>query len=67
VLPENIMVKQWVSQEQVIRQADLFINHGGVNSIHDGLYCGVPHLLIPQQAEQTFNAMQVVKSGAGVS
>ncbi len=67
LLPENIVVKQWVSQEQAIRQADLFINHGGVNSIYDSLYCGVPLFLIPQTIEQTFNALQVVDSGAGLS
>ena len=52
-LPDNITVKSWVPQSQVIEQADLFITHGGLNSVHDGLYCGVPLLAVPQQTEQT--------------
>lgn len=66
VLPENITIKSWVPQSQVIQQTDLFITHGGLNSVHDGLYCGVPLLVVPQQAEQTFNAMRVVELGAGL-
>lgn len=65
-LPENIAVKSWVPQSQVIQQADLFVTHGGVNSVHDGLFCGVPLLVVPQQTEQTFNAIRVVELGAGL-
>jgi MGT family glycosyltransferase len=65
-LPENITIKPWVSQSQVIQQSALFITHGGLNSLHDGLYCGLPLLVVPQQTEQTFNAMRVVDLGAGL-
>lgn len=65
-LPANITIKAWVPQAQVLQQAALFITHGGLNSIHDGLYCGLPLLLVPQQMEQTFNARRVVELGAGV-
>jgi MGT family glycosyltransferase len=64
-LPENITIKAWVPQAQVLQQAALFITHGGLNSIHDGLYCGVPLLVVPQQTEQTLNGMRVVELGAG--
>lgn len=64
--PPNITVKSWVPQSQVLRQASLFITHGGLNSIHDGLYCGLPLLVVPQQTEQTFNALRVVDLGAGL-
>jgi MGT family glycosyltransferase len=66
VLPENMAIHSWVPQSQVLRQAALFITHGGLNSIHDGLTLGLPLLLIPQQEEQTFNAMRVVELGAGL-
>jgi MGT family glycosyltransferase len=65
-LPENIAIHLWVPQTEVLKQAALFITHGGLNSIHDGLYCGVPLLLVPQQEEQTFNALRVVELGAGL-
>lgn len=65
-LPANITIQSWVPQAQVLRRAALFITHGGLNSIHDGLYCDLPLLVVPQQTEQTFNAMRVVELGAGL-
>jgi MGT family glycosyltransferase len=44
----------------------VFITHGGLNSIHEGLYCDLPLLVVPQQTEQTFNALRVVELGAGL-
>jgi MGT family glycosyltransferase len=65
-LPENIAIFQWVPQVEVVKQAAMFISHGGLNSIHDSLYLNVPMLLVPQQSEQTLNAMRVVELGAGL-
>jgi MGT family glycosyltransferase len=65
-LPENIAVHGWVPQFEVLKRASLFITHAGLNSVHDGLYFGVPLLLVPQQGEQTWNAMRVVDLGAGL-
>lgn len=65
-LPPNVTLRSWVPQAQVLRQASLFITHGGLNSLHDGLYCGLPLLIVPQQAEQTVNGLRVVQLGAGL-
>lgn len=65
-LPDNITIRSWVPQVQVLEQSALFITHGGLNSVHEGLYLGVPMLIVPQQAEQTFNGMRVVELGAGL-
>jgi MGT family glycosyltransferase len=65
-LPPQVTIKSWVSQTRVLRQASLFITHGGLNSLHDGLYCGLPLLIVPQQTEQTFNGLRVVDLGAGL-
>lgn len=65
-LPENSAVYGWVPQAAVLERADLFISHGGLNSVHDSLYLGVPLLLVPQQAEQAMNARRVVELGAGM-
>lgn len=65
-LPPQVTIKSWVPQTQVLRQASLFITHGGLNSLHDGLYCGLPLLIVPQQTEQTFNGLKVVDLGAGL-
>jgi UDP:flavonoid glycosyltransferase YjiC (YdhE family) len=50
----------------VLRRADLFITHGGFNSVQEGLVAGVPLLLFPQMQEQVFNAERVSELGAGL-
>ncbi len=65
-LTDNISVHPWLPQIAVIKRASLFISHGGLNSVHDGLFFGVPLLLIPQQEEQTLNASRAVELGAGL-
>lgn len=66
VLPPNVAVHTWVPQAQVLQRASLFVTHGGLGSVHDGLYCGVPLLVVPQQEEQLLNARRVVELGAGL-
>jgi MGT family glycosyltransferase len=65
-LPENIVLYPWLPQIAALKRAALFVSHGGLNSIHDGLYFGVPLLLCPQQEEQTLNSSRVVDLGAGL-
>jgi MGT family glycosyltransferase len=65
-LPPNITVHKWVPQIEVLKHASLFVSHGGMNSVHDALYLGVPLLVVPQQTEQTLTAMRVVELGAGL-
>jgi MGT family glycosyltransferase len=65
-LPPNVAVRPWVPQAEVLKRAALFVTHGGLGSVHDGLYCGVPLLLVPQQSEQTITARRVVELGAGL-
>ncbi|WP_346768752.1 nucleotide disphospho-sugar-binding domain-containing protein [Paenibacillus sp. HB172176] len=63
----NFIVEHYVPQMEVLSHARLFITHGGMNSTHEGLYYGVPLVVIPQSADQPVIARQVVRSGAGVS
>lgn len=65
-IPSNFMVRPFVPQLEILQHADAFITHGGMNSIHEALYYGVPLVLIPQQIEQLLNAIFVEKYGAGV-
>lgn len=62
---QNFTVRPFVNQSEIMRQADLFITAGGMNSIHEALYYGVPCLLCPQQGEQRLNAVRFEKLGFG--
>jgi len=55
-----------VPQLELLEKVDLFITHGGMNSVNEGLNCGVPLVIVPQQIEQAFNGRQVARQGAGV-
>ncbi|MNO21293.1 Oleandomycin glycosyltransferase [compost metagenome] len=65
-IPDNFIVKNYVPQTDVLQCANLFITHGGMNSTHEGLYYGVPLIVIPQSADQPVIAGQVANIGAGI-
>ncbi|GIP56228.1 macrolide family glycosyltransferase [Paenibacillus woosongensis] len=65
-IPENFIVRNYVPQTEVLQHAKLFMTHGGMNSTHEGLYYGVPLIVIPQSADQPIIANQVAKVGAGI-
>ncbi|MGE6229956.1 macrolide family glycosyltransferase [Paenibacillus chitinolyticus] len=66
-IPDNFIVKNYVPQTEVLQHTKLFITHGGMNSTHEGLYNGVPLVVIPQNADQPMVAAQVAKIGAGLA
>jgi MGT family glycosyltransferase len=65
-IPQNFIVKKYVPQTEVLKYTKLFITHGGMNSTHEGLYYGVPLIVIPQSADQPIIAGQVANIGAGI-
>ncbi|WP_397538678.1 macrolide family glycosyltransferase [Rummeliibacillus pycnus] len=65
-IPNNFIVKNYVPQTEVLKYTKLFITHGGMNSTFEGLYNGVPLIVIPQSADQPIIAEQVANNGAGV-
>jgi MGT family glycosyltransferase len=64
--PANFIVRGSVPQLEVLQHVDLFITHGGINSVQEGLYYGVPLVIIPRQLEQAINGRQVVTQRAGI-
>ena len=66
-LPENISAYNFVPQTQILKQTDIFISHGGVNSINEAIFMNnKPLIIIPQQLDQFENAKQVEKFEAGI-
>ncbi|WP_327364999.1 macrolide family glycosyltransferase [Streptomyces sp. NBC_01296] len=64
-LPANFEVRRHVPQLEVLQQAKLFVTHGGMNSVMESLYHGVPMVVIPQMNEQKANALRVDELGLG--
>lgn len=65
-VPENFIIKNYDPQTEVLKYAKLFITHGGMNSVYESLYYGVPLIVIPLSADQPVIANQVAKIGAGI-
>ncbi|MGH1256196.1 MULTISPECIES: macrolide family glycosyltransferase [Bacillus] len=65
-IPKNFIVKNYVPQTKLLAYTKLFITHGGMNSTHEGLYNGIPLIVIPQSADQPVIAKQVENLGAGI-
>ena len=62
-LPDNIKAYPFVPQLHILKHASAFITHGGMNSLNEGLYFGVPVIVCPQQFEQAFNGRRLQKMG----
>jgi MGT family glycosyltransferase len=65
-IPANFIVRNYVPQLEVLQHAKLFITHGGMNSTSEGLYYGVPLIVLPQSADQPIVARRVAEIGAGI-
>ncbi len=64
--PANILVQAHVPQLQILERAAAFVTHGGMNSVSESLFHGVPVVVIPQMSEQEFVARRTEELGAGV-
>ena len=64
-IPSNVHIYFSVPQIEVLRMADVFITHGGMNSISEALVHGVPMIVIPFMADQPVNARQIENLGLG--
>jgi MGT family glycosyltransferase len=65
-VPHNFIVRPRVNQLGILRRADAFITHGGMNSISESLHFGVPMVVVPRQIEQALNGRRAAALNAGV-
>ncbi len=66
-IPNNFIVDAYVPQLAVLEHTDVFVTHGGMNSVMEALYYGVPLVAIPQMLEQAITAERVAQLGLGVA
>jgi MGT family glycosyltransferase len=64
-IPENFIVRNYIPQLEVLKRSDVFISHGGLNSVSEALFFGVPVVCIPQANDQPMVMRQLVQLGAG--
>jgi UDP:flavonoid glycosyltransferase YjiC (YdhE family) len=64
-VPPNVVVLPWIPQADLLPEVDLVVSHGGSGTTLGALACGLPHLMLPQGADQFSNAHAVAGAGAG--
>jgi MGT family glycosyltransferase len=64
-VPQNVEVGPFLPQLDVLRHAQVFLSHTGMNSTMEALYLGVPIVAFPLQPEQEANARRVDDLGLG--
>lgn len=64
---DNKQTAPYFDFQKLLPQSVLYINHGGQNSMIDGLIYGVPQLIcVGKVFERKYNAGSIVKIGAGL-
>jgi UDP:flavonoid glycosyltransferase YjiC (YdhE family) len=64
-IPSNVIVDA-VSQVEVLKRASLMITHGGLNSVKECIFFGVPMVVFPLVGDQFNNANSVEYHGIGL-
>merc|ERR1712136_242614 len=64
-LPDNIMTVEWMPQQDLLghKNCRLFLTHGGLNSLMEAVYHGVPVLGLPFFNDQYANVIRAQREG----
>lgn len=65
--PENVEIHNWVPQIEILKMSSIAIIHGGLGSIKECIYYGVPMLIVPMGRDQLDNAERVEHHRIGFS
>jgi hypothetical protein len=65
--PANWRVRGTVDQQQMLSAADVFITHGGSNSLHEAILYQVPMVVAPFFGDQMLIGRRVEELGVGIA
>lgn len=66
-VPGNVTVAGWVPQLNILKTASLAIIHGGLGSVKECIYYGVPMIVLPLGYDQPLNAKRVMHHKLGIA
>jgi MGT family glycosyltransferase len=58
-VPDNVELRHFVRQTDVLQKAAVFVTHGGDSSVSEAIYCETPMVVVPQIPEQLLRAQQI--------
>ncbi|HLV31388.1 MAG TPA: glycosyltransferase [Chitinispirillaceae bacterium] len=62
---ERMEIVQWANQTAMLEHATSAVIHGGLATIKECVFFGVPHVIVPFGKDQMDNALRVVNQNAG--
>lgn len=62
---ENVMIVNWISQIGLLQHTALALTHGGIGTLKECMYYGVPVIVLPIARDQPDNARRMVQHGLG--
>ncbi|HKR93727.1 MAG TPA: nucleotide disphospho-sugar-binding domain-containing protein, partial [Candidatus Angelobacter sp.] len=64
--PQNALLVPYVPQIGLLKQCAAMVGHGGISSVKEAIFMGVPMLVIPLSYDEPGNAARVVYHGLGL-
>jgi UDP:flavonoid glycosyltransferase YjiC (YdhE family) len=65
-IPANVMLVNHAPQLEMLQRASVMITHGGLNTVKECIYFGVPMIVFPMKRDQPRNAARVAFHKLGV-
>ncbi|UOQ87538.1 macrolide family glycosyltransferase [Gracilibacillus salinarum] len=63
--PENFIIQKYVPQLDILQHTNVFLTHGGMNSVNEAIYYEVPMVVIPRDKDQPMVAARLSELEAG--
>lgn len=64
--PDNVHIARYIPQTQLLEHCATVVSHAGSGTFLASLEARLPQLLVPQAADQFFNAAACAQAGAGI-
>ncbi len=65
-VPENVVAVNWAPQIEILKRASMMITHGGLGTVKECIYFGVPMIVFPAKYDQPHNAARITFHGLGL-
>ncbi|XP_033229946.1 UDP-glucuronosyltransferase 2B15-like isoform X2 [Belonocnema kinseyi] len=65
---KNVMIKKWLPQFDIMNHPNVkaYLSHGGLLGLSEGVYVGIPMVIVPMYGDQFHNAAAAAARGAAV-